>query len=178
MAEGDSRQLSDETIHTYVRDGRLAAGAGNPRVAEEKFYTAFEVLLRSYQQSVIGFCRSMLWRPREEIEDLAQEIFLEAWRAIPGFEGRANIRTWLFTIVRNHCWDAMRKKGLQEVPLQENEEDASPALLDLNPLPQDVLEHWEFEARMRESVAKLEDIYREVLVMIYYAEFSTKEIAG
>jgi RNA polymerase sigma-70 factor (ECF subfamily) len=46
---------------------------------------------------------------REEADDVTQEVFLRAWRSLPGFRGEASARTWLLTIARNTCADVIRR---------------------------------------------------------------------
>ena len=46
----------------------------------------------------------------DEAEDLTQEAMLKAWRARASFDGRANVRTWVFTIARNHWRDRLRRR--------------------------------------------------------------------
>lgn len=46
-----------------------------------------------------------------DAEDLAQDALLKAWRGRGGFDGRADVRTWLFSIARNHWRDRLRKRG-------------------------------------------------------------------
>ena len=47
----------------------------------------------------------------DEAEDLAQGALLKAWRARAGFDGRADVRTWIFSIARNHWRDEIRRRG-------------------------------------------------------------------
>lgn len=47
---------------------------------------------------------------RAEAEDVTQEVFLRAWKALPGWEPRAKFSTWLHRVALNLCYDRLRKK--------------------------------------------------------------------
>ena len=47
----------------------------------------------------------------DEAEDLTQGALLKAWRARASFDGRADVRTWIFSIARNHWRDQIRRRG-------------------------------------------------------------------
>jgi RNA polymerase sigma-70 factor (TIGR02960 family) len=55
-----------------------------------------------------------------DAEDTVQETLLAAWRGLPGFSGRASIRTWLYRIATNRCLNALRatRRRPQTVPLE------------------------------------------------------------
>ena len=57
-----------------------------------------------YQHAIVGYCSHMLGGAApEEVEEVAQEVFLAAYRALPRFQQQASVRTWLFTIAHNRC---------------------------------------------------------------------------
>ena len=176
MAEGTSRHLWDEMIETYVRDGQQYARAGNQRAAVAKFDTALDVLVRSYQQDVVRFCGGMLQKPRAEVEDLAQDILIAAWKALPRFEFRASIRVWLLAIARHHCWDAMGPPGHVDVPLDGDDGEAAREIPDPTPLPEALIIAKELADWVREGLAKLAPADREVLVISYYTDLPPDQI--
>ncbi len=53
----------------------------------------------------------------EDAEDAVQEAMLRAWRALPKFEGRSSLRSWLFKIVTNACLDAVARRPKRVLPL-------------------------------------------------------------
>lgn len=68
-----------------------------------------ESLFRQYGNAIYRYVRYSL---PEEIDaaDVVQEVFLRAFRAMPGFNAKAEIKTWLFRIARNYVYDLLRKK--------------------------------------------------------------------
>ncbi|MGB9281275.1 MAG: sigma-70 family RNA polymerase sigma factor [Pseudonocardiaceae bacterium] len=77
----------------------LAAGAGD-RVAMAAF-------VRATQRDVYRFVSHLC--ARDEAEDLTQETYLRALRALPGFAGRSSARTWLLSIARRVAADQVRR---------------------------------------------------------------------
>ena len=68
---------------------------------------ALERMLDLYQQKVFRMALAML-RDRGRAEEVTQDVFLKVWRALPGYDGRAAVGTWLYTIARNTCLTAVR----------------------------------------------------------------------
>ncbi|MEL7529734.1 MAG: sigma-70 family RNA polymerase sigma factor [Bacteroidota bacterium] len=70
---------------------------------------AFQELVELYQQQVYNTCLGMI-QSEEEAEDLAQEVFVEAFRAINNFRADAQLGTWLYRISVNKSLELIRKK--------------------------------------------------------------------
>jgi RNA polymerase sigma-70 factor (ECF subfamily) len=89
------------------------------RLAQEGSPEAFEELVRKFQPKVFSMALSFT-RNREAADDLAQEIFLKAYLALPRFHGKSEFGTWLYRISVNHIKDHLRKKGrAKEVSLDD-----------------------------------------------------------
>jgi len=89
------------------------------RLAQEGSPAAFEELVTKYQSKVFSMALSFT-RNREAADDLAQEIFLKAYLALPRFHGKSEFGTWLYRISINHIRDFLRKKGrAKEVSLDD-----------------------------------------------------------
>lgn len=65
-----------------------------------------------------------LVRDPQEAEDLAQEAFVRAWRSLPGFRAEASVRTWLYRIVTNLCYDRLPALQQQFTAIQPEEDVA------------------------------------------------------
>ncbi len=83
-------------------DAKLIAMArnGNPG--------AFETIVDRYQGRLLGFCRQMLGST-EDAEDVLQEVFVNAYKAMLADEREINLRPWLYRIARNRCLNHLRK---------------------------------------------------------------------
>ena len=74
----------------------------------------FAELYRRYHPRVLSWCRR-LTRNREGSNDLAQEVFLRAFRYMHTFRGESSLSTWLYVITRNYCMNALKKCGRDPV---------------------------------------------------------------
>jgi RNA polymerase sigma-70 factor (ECF subfamily) len=89
------------------------------RLAQHGRPEAFEELVAKYQPKVFSMALSFT-RNREVADDLAQEIFLKAYLALPKFHGKSAFGTWVYRISMNHIKDYLRKKGrAKEVSLDD-----------------------------------------------------------
>ena len=70
---------------------------------------AFEELIRRHQHRVFAVAGGIL-RRREDVEDIAQQVFVKAYFSLKRFDQRAAFTTWLYKITVNECWDLLRKK--------------------------------------------------------------------
>src|ERR1700676_228571 len=78
--------------------------------AEDK--EAFEELVRRHQHRVFAVAGGILKR-REDVEDIAQQVFVKAYFSLKRFDQRAAFSTWLYKITVNECWDLLRKKKVR-----------------------------------------------------------------
>jgi RNA polymerase sigma-70 factor (ECF subfamily) len=81
---------------------------------------AFAALFEAHKRRVYALCLRMTG-DTAEAEDLAQEAFLQLFRKISTFRGESAFSTWLHRLVVNVVLMHLRKKGLQEVPLEETD---------------------------------------------------------
>ncbi len=89
------------------------------RLAQQGSPAAYEELVTKYQPKVYSMALSFT-RNREAADDLAQEVFLKAYLALPRFHGKSEFGTWLYRISINHVRDYLRKKGrAKEVSLDD-----------------------------------------------------------
>src|SRR5712692_9498800 len=73
---------------------------------------AFEELVRRHQHRVFAVAGGIL-RRREDVEDIAQPVFVMAYFSLKRFDQRAAFSTWLYKITVNECWDLLRKKKVR-----------------------------------------------------------------
>ncbi len=81
-------------------DQQLAAG---------RYSRAFELIVPEYRDKVFRLAFSIL-RERAAAEDAAQETFVKIWKALPKFDGRAALGTWIYAITRNTCLMELRRR--------------------------------------------------------------------
>jgi RNA polymerase sigma factor (sigma-70 family) len=111
---------------------------------------AFETIVDRYQGRLLGFCRQMLGST-EDAEDVLQEVFVNAYRAMLADDREINLRPWLYRIARNRCLNHLRKptadpqESMDLVPMVEaastaekvhNREEFRQLLSDVGKLPE------------------------------------------
>ena len=119
-------------------------------------------------------------RFRREVEDLAQEVFLKVFRAIDRFDpSRAKFTTWVYTFVRNHCFDVMKKRRLKTTSMNNVGTDATDReFADARELqPTTDLENSELGRRIGEALSTLGEDQRMVFVLREYEQLDYREIA-
>src|SRR5438874_1991211 len=82
------------------------------RAVQRGDQSAFEALVRSYDQSVLGLAMNLLRSP-EDARDAYQEAFLRAYRNIGSFRFDCSFYTWLHRIVSNVCLDHLRRRKVR-----------------------------------------------------------------
>jgi RNA polymerase sigma-70 factor, ECF subfamily len=71
---------------------------------------AFSVIVSTYQGPVFNYVLRSVG-DRELAEDLTQDVFLRAWKALPGYGYRAQLTTWLFQVAKNVILDSVRAQS-------------------------------------------------------------------
>ena len=140
---------------------------------------AFNPLVRKYQPRIYNLIYRHI-RNHEAAEDLCQEVFLKAWRALPNFQRRAVFYSWLHQIAVNCSIDFIRKQSRQIVFATEEltiNADDTFQMPQTHPSPDDILEKEELGHIIREAVAQLPPGQHAVFNLRYREELSIKEIA-
>jgi RNA polymerase sigma-70 factor, ECF subfamily len=83
------------------------------RAVQQGDQSAFEALVRSYDQSVLGLAMNLLRSP-EDARDAYQEAFLRVYKNIHSFRFDCSFYTWLYRIVTNVCLDHLRKRKIRK----------------------------------------------------------------
>jgi RNA polymerase sigma-70 factor, ECF subfamily len=93
-----------------------------------------EFRLEEHRRELTGYCYRMLGSPFEA-EDAVQETLIRAWRAYDRFEGRAALRSWLYRIATNVCFDMLNGRERRARPMDLGPA-REPVLENLNTLPE------------------------------------------
>ena len=70
---------------------------------------AFDLVVPAFQDRVFRLAYSIL-KDRAAAEDATQETLVRVWKALPGFDGRAALGTWIYAITRNTCLMELRRR--------------------------------------------------------------------
>jgi RNA polymerase sigma-70 factor, ECF subfamily len=82
--------------------------------SQEGDQLAFEELVRKYQQVILNLAYHYIGR-RDEIEDIAQKIFLKVYFSLPKFDTKRPFFPWLYRIAINQCYDELRRVKRQKI---------------------------------------------------------------
>jgi RNA polymerase sigma-70 factor (ECF subfamily) len=127
-------------------------------------------LMQRYRQKVVNLAFSIVREPALA-QDMAQLAFLKLWRALPQFDGRAALSTWLYTIARNTCLTELRNRG-RTVSL----EDGIDAVYDVTTADEPIGAA-EAEYDVAQLLNGLDEPYRRVVVLFYLEEQSCENVA-
>ena len=146
--------------------------------AEDK--EAFEELVRRHQHRVFAVASGIL-RRREDVEDIAQQVFVKAYFSLKRFDQRAAFSTWLYKITVNECWDLLRKKKVRplvyEADLSEEQARMVQTSGEKGSTAPDVSERLEARQRVERLLEDLDERDRLMLVLKEVEGFSIEEIA-
>ena len=141
-------------------------------------HAVLEGLMDRYRQKVMHLAFSILRDPALA-EDMAQTVFVKVWQAMPSFDGRAALSTWLYTIARNTCLTAVTRER-RMVPLEDFSEVADDEDDPLSFGVQGGGAESSGQAAAEYDVAKLleqlPEPYRRVVVLFYLEDRSCEEV--
>ncbi len=184
MHSGTSKSVGDTTLDTiryyeynstnmnnhtseYDSDAELIQRVANGNE------NAFEQLVKKYQHAVFNIIYRSIGN-YEDVEDVAQEIFIKVWRKAKSFKGKSKFSTWLYRIVVNHCLNYRRKHKQRLVSLDE--------MMEKEEIPHSLVVEVDHEQRrnaeiVRESLNELPERQRIALILSRYEGRTYKEIA-
>ncbi len=160
--------------------GRSAEDRELVRQAKGGNKEAFETLLVRHQSRVFAVAGGIL-RNREDVEDIAQQVFSKAYFSLKRFDQRAAFSTWLYKITVNECWDVLRKRKVRplvlEVDLSEEQARQYQAAEQLSDGKPDASEQLASRERVEQLLGCLDERDRSMLVLKEVQGFSVEEIA-
>lgn len=129
-----------------------------------RYEGAFGLLLDRYQEKIFRLAFSML-KEAGRAEEVTQDILLKVWEALPIYDGRAALSTWLYTIARNRCLSAVRRESYRRtVPIEGCGEFSG---------RETISQH----AEMNQLLERLPRAQREVITLFYLEDQSVQEVA-
>ncbi len=82
---------------------------------------AFDELVGNYQNAVYNLAYRLV-RDREDARDVAQDVFIKAYKRIPQIDGELHLWAWLYRVTVNTCWDHLRAASRRPVPSEDAEQ--------------------------------------------------------
>ncbi len=138
--------------------------------------SAFDLLVARWEDKIRGAAYRILGS-EDEARDAAQEAFLKAYRALPGFKREAQFSSWLYRIAVNLCRDRLRRRKGKNLVSLEALEEIGPVLASREPGAQDLVEQLDVRRAVRQAIAELSEEQREVVILKEYQGLTFLEIA-
>jgi RNA polymerase sigma-70 factor (ECF subfamily) len=138
------------------------------------------IIERLHRPVIATIYRFLGPRHQHEVEDLAQDVFLKVFRALGQFDGkRSRFTTWVYTFVRNHCYDVLKKRRLPTTRLAAaNPAEPDRDLPDVRePQPARGAENTELGLKIGEALGELGEDQRMVFILREYEGLDYAAIA-
>jgi RNA polymerase sigma-70 factor (ECF subfamily) len=142
---------------------------------------AFDLLVLKYQRKIMRLLSRMIREPAE-VEDVTQEAFVKAYRALPQFRGESAFYTWLYRIAINTArnWQSANARRPQTISVMENEDgetfDGIDTLTDIS-TPESVLASRQIAETVNEAMQSLPEDLRTAILLREIEGMSYEDIA-
>ena len=118
----------------------------------------------------------------QDAEDVLQETFIKAYQALPGFEGRSSLKTWLFRIATNEALMLLRKRkpqqSVMEIDREDEEVEEPKEIVDWCCIPEPELMTLETRKKLEEAASHLSEGLRAVFLLRDVEGLSGEETAA
>ncbi|MDP2632456.1 MAG: RNA polymerase sigma factor [Candidatus Curtissbacteria bacterium] len=130
---------------------------------------AYGEIYNLFYKRIYRYC-SFNTRKAEVAQDICQETFIKAWKALPSFSQKGgSFQAYLFKIARNLIIDLSRKK--KEERLEQYQE------IEIESQVEDKIEQREKEAVVQLALAKLDELDRQIIILHYFEDMTGREVA-
>ena len=130
-----------------------------------RYDEALEQILLAYQGKVFRMALTML-RDAGRAEEVTQDIFLKLWRALPAYDGRAAVGTWLYTVARNTCLTAVRGAGYRRTWSLDDVMEPGAATTTL------------LKVSVEQCLERLPEPQRQVITLFYLEDRNVSDVAA
>ncbi|HEY5678861.1 MAG TPA: RNA polymerase sigma factor RpoE [Pseudomonadales bacterium] len=141
---------------------------------------AFDLLFSRYQHKILNLVSRYLKDP-QDVEDVTQEAFIKAFRALPRFRGESAFYTWLYRIAINTAKNHLVARGRRPPGVDVDMEDAEimdgADALRVSESPEAVLERDELSAAIDVAISQLPDDLRSAVTLREFDGLSYEQIA-
>ncbi len=141
---------------------------------------AFDLLVLKYQHKVAAVVAKLVYEP-DAVEDVVQEAFIKAYRALPGFRGDAQFFTWLYRIAtntaKNHLESMGRKPSYRGQDVEEVSQIDTPDALRDQDSPDGLLARKQLEVQLQKALSALPEDLRVALTLREFEGMSYQDIS-
>lgn len=126
----------------------------------------FEQLVRTHKATIYAVCY-LFSKDQDEVADLFQECLINLWKSWAGYEGRSDVKTWIYRVSLNVCVSLDRKR---------KRHSTIPLTMDINPYEEDNQNSQQME-RLRQRINQLPP-YDRAIVLLWLENISYEEIGA
>lgn len=126
----------------------------------------FEQLVRTHKATIYAVCY-LFSKDQDEVADLFQECLINLWKSWAGYEGRSDVKTWIYRVSLNVCVSLDRKR---------KRHSTVPLTMDINPYEEDNQNSQQME-RLRQRINLLPP-YDRAIVLLWLENISYEEIGA
>ena len=126
----------------------------------------FEQLVRTHKATIYAVCY-LFSKDQDEVADLFQECLINLWKSWAGYEGRSDVKTWIYRVSLNVCVSLDRKR---------KRHSTVPLTMDINPYEEDNQNSQQME-RLRQRINQLPP-YDRAIVLLWLENMSYEEIGA
>lgn len=132
---------------------------------------AFDTIVERHRRQIYQLCFRFVGN-HEDASDLAQDVFVRAYRGLHRFKGHASLSTWLYRIGVNVCLNRVAVRRITAAPIAEQR------LVSSAESPSDLVLREERAGQVRAAIARLPRKQRATLILRIYHELSHEQIAS
>lgn len=158
------------TTQVEQEDGRLI------QASQQGDQDAFAILLQKHQRRVFNVILRMV-HDYDDASDVTQETFLAAWQGLPSFRGEARFSTWLYSIAYHCSLRQLERRKHEEALQTAMQAQQLPEDAQLEKRPEEMVEGYDMQARVREHISQLPMKYRVVLSLRHLQDRTYEEMA-
>jgi RNA polymerase sigma-70 factor (ECF subfamily) len=136
---------------------------------------ALRLMMRRHGTALYRYCREAL-RDTALADDVHQQVFIQAYRDLPRFEGRSSVRTWLFAIARHRVLDAAKARRRSQARTQAELVELA-EVPDPRPSPLDSLDDEQLRRALVASLGDLGEDARTAVLLRYQQGFTFQEMS-
>ncbi|MBH0198374.1 MAG: sigma-70 family RNA polymerase sigma factor [Nitrospira sp.] len=136
---------------------------------------AFGQLIDRHASTIVNLAYRMVGN-QAEAEDLAQEAFLAAFKALPTFRADSKFSTWLYRIASNKCKDWLRVKRPGQGQYDVDADDQLDLHVAEERTPEDLLAQQQIAQELEQAIQRLPPLYREAFVLKHLEGLSYEEM--
>jgi RNA polymerase sigma-70 factor (ECF subfamily) len=165
MSNAEARRSSAPSGPPGLDPDAVPDDAALVRAAQRGDREAFGRLVSRHARSILGLAARMLG-PAADADDVAQDTFVAAYKALPGFQRESAFSTWLYRIAVNKCRDQLRARraGMVSLDATDTGGDLVPEAVAAD-TPHGELEQMELASELEKGIESLPPLYRESFVL-------------